>query len=170
LMLFCALFACSFADQVDLNATPNVVLFLEGLAEGVETDFGNVTNCTQDLDITIDDFETGFDLISSGLRDWSPSKIRDGLDDWVNGLIEIKVAIDQCGSAEFIADIASIIADFTSWTGVAEFCYDELTTIWHERTVLQNAFIAADAGFKAGDYFLAGKNLGVILGILIRQS
>merc|ERR1711934_640075 len=149
LLLLCPF---TFAGKAAPGAGKDVVLFLEGLAVGVEEDFGNVTECTADLELTLQDFEKGYALIGQGMRHYSISDIRKGLDAFSAGLQEIKKAIDDCGTEEFAQAVEAIIQDFSSWVGVARFCYHELITIFHERSTLQKDFPAAEAAFKAKEY------------------
>lgn len=85
--ILCVIIALSItlASSLRLNQGPyggdgqDIIEFLEGIAEGLEIDFGNVTQCTSDLNITLDDFEDSWRDLKYGMDHLSKSYIEQGL-------------------------------------------------------------------------------------------
>jgi len=147
----------------------NLIFFVEGLAYGVEAEVGNITECMEDLNITLADFEKGFADISQGI-DWLDIfQIEKGLKEWSAGVTEVNEVLKVCGAEKLAEDIAKIVAEVSSGTtGLLEFVAKEILNIL-DNGVGQLFRQAVDA-WEANNYYDSGKYCGEALGILLNDK
>ena len=96
----------------------DVLAFLEGFALGVEAQIGNITLCTADAQVTLEDFRQGYNQITQGFRDWSVSLVEQGFVSIGHGFDEIAVAFKDCGIERLVMDIEKLAAELKSGTAV----------------------------------------------------
>jgi len=149
---------------------PPELYFLEGFVQGLATDFGNITECTKDIDFSINEFIDSIGDISQGIRTENLFLIVQGLTEFGNGLNELKPVVQACGDKKLVQDIEKIISDFSTAEGAWLFALRELQNIFSKYNDLQIDFITADIAFKTGDLYTGGYYVGVILGILIEAN
>jgi len=159
-------FAGAFSAKRD--GAHDVVAFIEGFATGVESEIGNVTECTKDLDITLNDFEVGFSLIKRGIsRIWIPD-VEKGLRYFGNGLKEVALVLKVCNATRLAEDIADIAMELSQGIkGVVEIIAKEILNIFHHGADITSDFKAAIASWEKRDYFKSGFYTGKIVGILL---
>jgi len=145
--------------------------FITGLAAGLEIEIGNPAECAKDINITEQDLINGYALIKKGIADLSIGEIEKGLQDWSAALMEVNVALTDCGAGNITKDIENILKEINSGIGgVTEFILHELLAIIENdvRTLFDDAIAATEANppkwYEAGDY------TGQILGILLNNG
>eukprot|EP01121_Diplochlamys_sp_Union-15-3_P010627 TRINITY_DN299_c0_g1_i1.p1 TRINITY_DN299_c0_g1~~TRINITY_DN299_c0_g1_i1.p1 ORF type:complete len:171 (-),score=47.30 TRINITY_DN299_c0_g1_i1:31-543(-) len=168
-VLVALLFLLAVAFASKWKITPEeTVEFIEGVAVGLEVELGNVTECTKDLNITLEDFEQGFADVRRGIDSISLSLVEKGIMEWGDGLKELVVVLKVCGADEAAADIEKIILQIESGPeGIVRLIAKEILNILDEN--VGSLFREAVDDWEDKDYFGSGKATGKILGILIKD-
>jgi len=159
-----------YNDDDDSTTTTATELFLEGIADGLEIDFGNVSACTRNLNFTIEEFGHSYREIYEGIQKWSLTEIEAGLKEFGASLRTLMQAFSNCGGPQLAKDVSAIVADFSSATGVFEFTLQEIENGMIRRNEIKEDFEAAHKFWEIEDYYNAGVQTGKILGILLENA
>lgn len=129
---------------------------------------GNVTSCTKDAKITLNDFENAFYSLEYGFKKMNPQLIETGLKELAAGIEEIKQGIEDCNVKGIIKQIESLIAQLKSGTlGIIKVLVHETINIFHNSENLTNEFKNAIQYWKDKKYELCGVQVGMIVGVLL---
>ncbi|KAG2381678.1 hypothetical protein C9374_006062 [Naegleria lovaniensis] len=171
--LTAVLMITSSASKVKALSIPkelpsNVLAFVEGFLLGIEADVGNVTACTRDATITLNDFDNAFYSLEYGFKKMSPQLIETGLQELAAGIEEIKQGIEDCNIKGIIKQIESLIAQLKSGTlGVVKVLVHEAINIFHNGQNITTEFKNAIQYWKDKKYELCGVQVGMIVGVLL---
>jgi hypothetical protein len=64
----------------------------------LEVEIGNPAVCAKDVNITLDDFETGYSMIKLGISHLSITTVENGLKDWAAGVYMLSNVLKDCGA------------------------------------------------------------------------
>jgi len=156
-------------SSVQADETRDVLLFLEGVAYGLEIRIGNVNECAADLNLTLTEFKKGLQKIGEGLEWLDIWEIEDGLKEWAKGVNAFASALDACGAEKIAADIIAIMEEFAEGIGgIFKWVLSELLAIIEND--VYDLFSDAIEQFEKGKYYESGVSTGKILGILLNQG
>jgi hypothetical protein len=173
LALFAAIFfSVSATPEIKTKALPaDVLAFLEGFALGVEAQIGNITACTADVEITLEDFNLAYKQITQGFRDWSPKLVEQGFVSFGHGIEEIAVAFKDCGVDRLVNDLEKLAAELkTGTTGIIHVIYKEIINIFTHGKEITNDVKNFLKYWQAKQYELAGVQAGKIVAILLEPE
>jgi hypothetical protein len=149
----------------------DVLAFLEGFALGVEAQIGNITLCTADVQVTLEDFKQGYNQIQQGFKHLSIKLVEEGFISIGHGFDDIATAFKDCGIERLVEDIEKLAAELKTGTaGIIKVLYKEFINIFthgKEITVDVQNFLKY---WKAQQYELAGVAMGKIAGILLEPG
>jgi len=170
-VVFCSFFLIASARPFrPISPGEDVVQFLEGFALGIEATIGNVTECTNDLNITFNDFAVAWKLLREGFDDLDVSEIEQGLIEMAKGLVEVSIAFEQCGLETLAAEIAALAAEIAKGPeGVVEIIVKEIVNIFYHGKDLTADFNGAISSWESGDYHKSGFFVGEIVAILLED-
>eukprot|EP01123_Difflugia_compressa_P008350 TRINITY_DN245_c0_g1_i1.p1 TRINITY_DN245_c0_g1~~TRINITY_DN245_c0_g1_i1.p1 ORF type:complete len:176 (+),score=24.93 TRINITY_DN245_c0_g1_i1:61-588(+) len=158
----------TYVLETTQQPSDNIILFIEGFAQGLEVEIGNPAECAGDLNVTEQDLLIGFRQIKAGIQDFSVSELETGLKYWASALIEITAALRDCGAGTIADDIDNILQEINSGTtGILEFIIKELLSILEND--VKDLFIRAIDSAEGGNWQQAGYYTGKIMGILLNQ-
>jgi len=153
------------------NPATDLLLFLEGVGEGLVTDFGNLTECVNDSTTLLEDFDKAFTAIDLAIKHKSISELVVALKLFGVGVDELALVLKDCGDAELIAAIADLAAYFAQGPeGVIELIAKEILNVFADRHTLGSDFREAIKAWQAKprDFKTAGLYTGEIIGIFIK--
>ncbi|KAG2381677.1 hypothetical protein C9374_006061 [Naegleria lovaniensis] len=146
----------------------NVLAFVEGFALGIEADVGNVTECTKDVYITLNDFDDAFYSLEYGFKRINVKLIETGLREFGAGVKELAVALKGCNVNGIVEKIESLAAQLQSGPlGIVKVIVHELINIFHNEKDITNEFKKAIQYWKDKKYELCGVQVGKIVGVLL---
>ena len=147
------------------------IAFIEGFALGVESDFGNVTECVQDGKEAFTYLSRSVQELKDGIHRKSVSAITAGIIDLGFGIKELGEDIKACDIKEIIDDIMNIAHQLSSGpSGIVEVIVKEVVNIFHHGKDITNDFKNLISFWEQQKYELAGVQLGKIVGILIKEQ
>lgn len=124
LLLAVASVNCFAIDQ-------NVVQFLEGVGEGIEADFGNITACVSEENTVLSDFNLAYSEIRSGIHHLDLNELAKGIRELSAGVREVSIAMKTCGLATLAVDVEAIANKLESGpTGWVELLAKEALNIF----------------------------------------
>jgi hypothetical protein len=160
--------------RVQLKFGPNRqdwIGFIEGIALGIESDFGNVTECTQEAEFAYESLERSFQELQEGFRQKSVGLITAGIIDLGFGIQEIGKDLKTCDIGEILEDIEKIAKELSSGvTGIIEVIVKEAVNIFSHHKDITNDIKNAYSFWGQGKYQLAGVQVGKLLGFLIQHG
>ncbi|EGG17001.1 hypothetical protein DFA_07982 [Cavenderia fasciculata] len=159
----------AYAKNNIKSVPTDIGAFVLGFAEGLEISLNeNATTCISQYVATLDDFENGVSLISTGFKKLSVSDIGAGITDLGQGLEAIPTIFSTCGVEQLIQQIESIAAQLSSGAdGIIEVIAKEVINIIHKKANLTTEFKNLVNAWKVQDYQTAGENLGEVVGTLL---
>jgi hypothetical protein len=152
------------------RSNDKLVEFLEGFGEGIDSDFGNISICAKDLNITLEDFDDAFRDIEHGIDHLDAAEIKRGIEAFGRGLLELVKALRACGFLTLADDIYKIASELASGAfGIVEVIVKEIINIlWHEHD-LTKWFHDASKAWNSQNYKMAGYWTGKIVGLFLKD-
>jgi len=148
----------------------DTVQFLEGFALGLASDFGNVTECANDSSTVVDDFDKAYQEIKNGISHLNVAEVAQGLVDFGSGVQEIAKALEECGDAQLVADIANLGKYLSEGpAGILQLIAKEILNFYSDEKTLGYDYRQAIKAWDASprDYHSAGFYTGEITGIFL---
>jgi hypothetical protein len=145
------------------------IAFIEGFALGLESDFGNVTECTQDAKLAFTTLERSFQELRDGFKRNSVYAITAGLIDLGFGIKELIDDAKACDIKEIIDDVLKIAHELSSGVGgIIEVVIKETINIFSHHREITNDFKNLILFWEQQKYELAGVQLGKLVGLLLK--
>jgi len=166
LLLLAFLSRCSVTSTIPPEGVAEFIVgFVEGLAVEVSN---NITKCVEDVNVTLDDFDTGFELLDAGFKSLNPSEVASGLKDIGKGIGETALVLKVCGAPQLAEDIANIGRQIEEGK-LLLVILKEVLDILHNEKVLTQDFKNASKAWHEKDYLTSGKYIGEIVAILLKD-
>jgi len=148
----------------------DTLAFLEGFALGLAEDFGNITECRNDSITFVEEFDQAFTLIKKGIDHASINDIVQGLIEFANGIDEVAKALQDCGDAQVVADIANLAKYLKGGpAGIIQLIAKEVLQYFNDQKTLGYDYRQAIKAWDATprDYRTAGFYAGEITAIFL---
>jgi hypothetical protein len=140
-------------------------------ALGIESDFGNVTQCLKDGDQAFISFNKAFKELSDGISKRSPSIITLGIIDLGEGVKELAIATKACDTAEIVSDIERIAHELSSGApGIIEIVIKESINIFAHKKEITQDIQRGVSYWNQQKYELCGVQVGKLVGFLIKYG
>jgi len=158
------------AFKAPSGASNDTVQFLEGIELGLAADFGNLTECVNDDNSIIEDFDKSFQQLKQGFDHMNIAEIASGLVYFGDALQEMAAALKDCGEEELVKAIANLAAYLTGGPkGILELIAKEILNFYNNEGTLGHDYKQAIAAWDADprDFKAAGFYSGEIIGIFL---